>query len=370
MDTGATDFAAAVRAGRYPSDSDLAALDEQASAAAQHAATLGAAATRAAHHHRHRLADALKGAAGDAQVAEVSAQASRWCAHADDHELARTAVENAAGELRGLQYDLDLLIESAEPQYNAALRLGKTTAAQGILTATLAEADGMVTERSAAATGHITAVGFSTTPPHGAPAQTQLSASRGNPTMGSRPTRKRALRLTLALRRSRAAFRRIYQVSPVRARLLRTGPHAACRVTSAPTHRLRCRRDGHRVAHPPGRLVVGRRHLRHRACRVRWARRCLVVAWGRQRRRLRRFRVRWGRRYRAAAWDRLLQRRRHCRPRRCRTCPRRSRRSRHWPARAAAFSLGWRRVWALRGRCSRWLRCSRLSRRCSRCPHP
>lgn len=178
MDTGATDFAAAVRAGRYPSDSDLAALDEQASAAAQHAATLGAAATRAAHHHRHRLADALKGAAGDAQVAEVSAQASRWCAHADDHELARTAVENAAGELRGLQYDLDLLIESAEPQYNAALRLGKTTAAQGILTATLAEADGMVTERSAAATGHITAVGFSTTP---APRRPSTDTTVGEP---------------------------------------------------------------------------------------------------------------------------------------------------------------------------------------------
>lgn len=178
MDTGATDFAAAVRAGRYPSDSDLAALDEQASAAAQHAATLGAAATRAAHHHRYRFADALKGAAGDAQVAEVTAQASRWCAHADDHEAARTAVENAAGELRGLQYDIDLLIESAQPHYNAALRLGKTAAAQGILAATIAEADGMVTERSAAATGHITAAGFSTAP---APRRPSTDTTVGEP---------------------------------------------------------------------------------------------------------------------------------------------------------------------------------------------
>lgn len=184
MDAGTTDFATAVRAGRYPSDTDLAALDEQASAAAQHAATLGAAATRAAHHHRPRLADALKGDAGDAQVAEVTAQASRWCAHADDHELARTAVENAASELRGLRYDLDLLIEAAQPQYNAALRLGKTTAAQGILAATLAEADGMVTERSAAATGHITAVGFSTAP---APRRPSTDTNIG----GSDTSRKR-----------------------------------------------------------------------------------------------------------------------------------------------------------------------------------
>lgn len=183
MDTGAADLAAAVRAGRYPSDADLAALDEQASAAAQHAAALGAAATRAAHHHRPRLADALKGSTGDAQVAEVTAQASRWCAHADDHELARTAVENAASELRGLRYDLDLLIEAAEPQYNAALRLGKTTAAQGILAATLAEADGMVTERSAAATGHITAVSFSTAP---APRRPSTDTSIGGGSDASR----------------------------------------------------------------------------------------------------------------------------------------------------------------------------------------
>lgn len=178
MDTGATDLAAAVRAGRYPSDTELTAIDEQCSAAAQHAAALSAAATRAAHHHRPRLADALKGGTGDAQVAAVTAQASRWCAHADDHELARIAVENALGELRGLRCDLDLLIEAAAPQYNAALRLGNTTAAHGILTATLAEADGMVSERGAAATGHIAAVSFSTAPaPRRPSADTSIGGS-------------------------------------------------------------------------------------------------------------------------------------------------------------------------------------------------
>lgn len=164
MDTGGSDLAAAVRSGRYPSDEALAALDEQGSTAGRHAATLRTAAGRAVHYHRPRLADALHGDTGDEQVATVKAQASRWDAHSDDHKLARTAVDNAVSELRGLQSDLDLLIQDVEPQYQAALRLGDTATARGILVAALGEADEMVTTRTAAATGHVTGMTFSTAP--------------------------------------------------------------------------------------------------------------------------------------------------------------------------------------------------------------
>lgn len=154
---GESAFAATIKEGRWPSPEIF---DPVATAYEQQAATLRTAGNTSWAVHRPRLAQALQGQAGDAQIRAHDANIDLWDAHADLYERSASAVRNAAGELRGLQTDLRLLIEDKEPQYNSAIRRNEPVAAQGILTATLTEADGMVATRGDAAAKYVHGVNF------------------------------------------------------------------------------------------------------------------------------------------------------------------------------------------------------------------
>lgn len=154
---GDSEFAATVKAGRWPSPEIL---DRLADAHEQQGSALRTAYNRSCDVHRPRLQQALQGQAGEAQFAAHNANVHLWDTHADLYTESGNAVRNAADELRSLQHDLRLLIEDKEPQYQAAIRSGKTVAAQAILTETLAEADGMVTNRTGTATMYVRGVNF------------------------------------------------------------------------------------------------------------------------------------------------------------------------------------------------------------------
>lgn len=152
-----SEFAATVKAGRWPSPEIL---DRLADAHEQQGSTLRTAYNRSCDVHRPRLQEALQGQAGEAQFAAHNANVHLWDTHADLYTESGNAVRNAADELRSLQHDLRLLIEDKEPQYQAAIRSGKTIAAQAILTETVNEADGMVTNRTGTATMYVRGVNF------------------------------------------------------------------------------------------------------------------------------------------------------------------------------------------------------------------
>lgn len=163
---GESAFATTIKEGRWPSPE---VFDPVATAYEQQAATLRTAANTSWAVHRPRLAQALQGQAGDAQIRAHDANINLWDTHAYLYERSANAVRNAAAELRSLQNDLRLLIEDKEPQYNSAIRRNEPIAAQGILTATLTEADGMTATRGDAAAKYIHGVNF-TAPPPQAPA--------------------------------------------------------------------------------------------------------------------------------------------------------------------------------------------------------
>ena len=153
-------FAAALKAGRFPSAAFLERLEQVAAAHREQHAILRAAIDVTKDVHQPRLAEALSGEAGDAQLAALAANTRMWDQHADLYPPAADAVINAVGELRNLQSDLNLLIQANEPQFDAALRRGDVIAAQQILADAHIEADGMVTNRGGSATSHIQAVDF------------------------------------------------------------------------------------------------------------------------------------------------------------------------------------------------------------------
>lgn len=163
---GESAFGATIKEGRWPSPEIF---DPVATAYEQQAATLRTAGNTSWAVHRPRLAQALQGQAGDAQIRAHDANIDLWDAHADLYERSASAVRNAAAELRSLQNDLRLLIEDKEPQYNSAIRRNEPVVAQGVLTATLSEADGMVATRGDAAAKYVHGVNF-TAPPPQAPA--------------------------------------------------------------------------------------------------------------------------------------------------------------------------------------------------------
>lgn len=154
---GDSTFATVVKTGRWPSPE---VLDRVADVHEQQAATLRTAGDTSCNVHRPRLKEALQGQAGEAQFAAHNANVHLWDAHADLYKTSGDAVRLAAGELRSLQHDLRLLIEDKEPQYQAAMRSGKTVAAQAILTETLTEADDMVAKRGGSATMYVQGVNF------------------------------------------------------------------------------------------------------------------------------------------------------------------------------------------------------------------
>jgi hypothetical protein len=158
MDTGSgTAFAVMVNSGRDPSPQHI---ENVAAAVEEQASVLRTAGDTSCSLHRPRLARALEGQAGDAQIVVHDANVHLWDTHADLYEQAGRALRNALGELHGLKHDLRLLIQEMEPQYNAALRHGDATGAQAILTNTLAEADGMVADRGERAKSYVQAVNF------------------------------------------------------------------------------------------------------------------------------------------------------------------------------------------------------------------
>lgn len=154
---GDSAFATVVKTGRWPSPE---VLDRVADVHEQQAATLRTAGDTSCNVHRPRLTEALQGQAGEAQFAAHNANVHLWDAHADLYKTSGDAVRLAAGELRSLQHDLRLLIEDKEPQYQAAMRSGKTVAAQAILASTLTEADDMVAKRGGSATMYVQGVNF------------------------------------------------------------------------------------------------------------------------------------------------------------------------------------------------------------------
>lgn len=154
-------FATAVKSGRWPSPEIF---DRVASAHHEQATALRTAYNTSCDAHRPRLREALEGQAGEAQIAEHNANVHLWDTHADLYTTSGHAVGNAADELRALQHDLLLLIADKEPQYNSAIRNGKSAAAQAILTSTLTEADGIVTQRSQSAAAYVQGVVFNTGP--------------------------------------------------------------------------------------------------------------------------------------------------------------------------------------------------------------
>lgn len=174
-----SEFAAAVKAGRWPSPE---VLDRVAAAHHQQATALRTAYNTSCDVHRPRLQKALEGQAGVAQFAEHNANVNLWDTHADLYTTSGHAVGNAAGELRALQHDLRLLIADKEPQYRAALRNRKAVAAQAILTETLTEADDMVTKRTGTATMYVRGVNFTAPlPDRPATDATGQNGSGGNP---------------------------------------------------------------------------------------------------------------------------------------------------------------------------------------------
>ncbi|UCN13096.1 hypothetical protein LFT50_30795 (plasmid) [Mycobacterium intracellulare subsp. chimaera] len=174
-----SEFAAAVKAGRWPSPE---VLDRVAAAHHQQATALRTAYNTSCDVHRPRLQEALEGQAGDAQLAEHNANVNLWDTHADLYTTSGHAVGNAAGELRALQHDLRLLIADKEPQYHAALQSRKPVAAQAILTETLTEADDMVTKRTGTATMYVRGVDFTAPlPERPATDATGQNGSGGNP---------------------------------------------------------------------------------------------------------------------------------------------------------------------------------------------
>src|ERR1700736_3540571 len=158
MDTGDdTAFAATVNAGRDPSPQHI---ENLAAAVEQQASVLRTSGDTSCSVHKPRLARALEGQAGEAQIVVHDANVHLWDSHADLYEQSGRALRNALGELYGLKHDLRLLIEEKEPQYNAALRRGDATGAQGILTDTLTEADRIVAARGGRAEDYVKAVNF------------------------------------------------------------------------------------------------------------------------------------------------------------------------------------------------------------------
>jgi hypothetical protein len=162
-------FAAAVKAGRYPSTSGLNALEGSRSALSEQLGLLGGALDFHGKY-RERLGAALTGQAGDAAAAAHNANKRLWEAHERVYAPAVDAVWNAMGDLRGLQRALDDLIDEKAPQYDDAARRGDHVEAQGILAATTREADDLVNEHGARASNHIQAVDF-TAPLSPAPAE-------------------------------------------------------------------------------------------------------------------------------------------------------------------------------------------------------
>jgi hypothetical protein len=160
-------FAAAVKGGRFPFGAVIEALEEVAGAHQQQHALLRAAIDVAKDVHRPRLAEALRGQAGDAQLAAFAANTRMWDQHADLYPPAAAGVTNAVGELRNLQSDLNLLIQEKESKYNEAVRRGDVVAAQQILADAHTEADRMVTDRGGNARGYIQAVNFTAPIPQG-----------------------------------------------------------------------------------------------------------------------------------------------------------------------------------------------------------
>ncbi|MFP1155707.1 hypothetical protein ACK280_27190 [Mycobacterium sherrisii] len=168
METKESALAAAIKVGRYPSYSTLAALEDSGAALAEQHQLLGAAIDQNPHF-RDRLKSALQGQAGDAAMLAHDGNRKLWQAHEDLYGSASVAVTNAVSELRRLQSMLQDLIDATEPQYNAALQRGDHIAAQSILTAAAGEADGMVAEHAGNAESYIKAVDF-TAPLNPAPA--------------------------------------------------------------------------------------------------------------------------------------------------------------------------------------------------------
>lgn len=153
-------FASAIKAGRFPSGAILEALEQVAAAHTEQHAMLRTAIDAAMDVHRPRLAEALRGAAGDAQLAAHDANKRLWDRHADLYPPSADAVVNAVGELRDLQNDLNLLIQDKEPQYDSALRRRDVVGAQQILADAHTEANSMVADRGSRAQGHIQSVNF------------------------------------------------------------------------------------------------------------------------------------------------------------------------------------------------------------------
>src|SRR5271169_5926596 len=123
MDTGEgglTPFAAAIKAGRFPSSAVLEALEQGGANLREQHKILGAAIDEQAVH-RQRLAEALRGQAGDGALTTHAASTRLWEAHEGLYPPAADAVVNAVGELRNLQSDLNLLIQDKEPKYKEAL---------------------------------------------------------------------------------------------------------------------------------------------------------------------------------------------------------------------------------------------------------
>jgi hypothetical protein len=160
MDADESPFSAAIKAGRFPSNEVIEALVEVVAAAHRQQHTIVGAAIDRQSAYKGRLAEALQGQAGDAALAAHAANTRLWEAHEEMYPPSVDAVENAAGDLRDLQSDLNLLIQDKEPKYKEAMRNRKVIGAQQILADALAEADDMVTDRAASASGHIQAVHF------------------------------------------------------------------------------------------------------------------------------------------------------------------------------------------------------------------
>jgi hypothetical protein len=157
---GDSAFAAAVKTGRYPQDEFLHGLEQIETAHRQQHQDLREAIDTTKDLHEPRLAEALKGQAGDGQLAQLAANTKLWDQHADLYPRSADAVTNAVGELRNLQGNLGLLIEAREPAYNDAVKRGDSAAADGIVAETHTEADDLVLSHGSAASGHIFAADF------------------------------------------------------------------------------------------------------------------------------------------------------------------------------------------------------------------
>ncbi|MEB3031734.1 hypothetical protein KV113_09210, partial [Mycolicibacter sp. MYC340] len=123
-------------------------------------ADLGAAIDKSQDHYRPRFEQALKGAAGEALLAQHDENVRLWSRHQSRHQTAATASYQASAQVQDVQAQIDDLAQAGEQEFNAAVKQRDSARALSVWQTYSSQADAVVAKAAPTIASTVQGAGF------------------------------------------------------------------------------------------------------------------------------------------------------------------------------------------------------------------